>query len=38
MPCFGCTPERLPEMLAGVLRGNDLKAIAAKVGNSGGKT
>ena len=32
MPCFGCTPDRLPEMLAGVLRGHDLKAIAAKVG------
>ncbi|HYF52284.1 MAG TPA: VWA domain-containing protein [Planctomycetota bacterium] len=37
MPCFGCTPERLPEMLAGVLRGNDLKAIAAKVGTSNSK-
>jgi hypothetical protein len=31
MPCFGCTPERLPELLAGVLRGSDLKAIAARV-------
>ncbi|CAG0987212.1 hypothetical protein PHYC_02090 [Phycisphaerales bacterium] len=31
MPCFGCTPERLPELLAGVLRGNDLKALASKV-------
>jgi hypothetical protein len=31
MPCFGCTPERLPELLAGVLRGNDLKALAARV-------
>lgn len=30
MPCFGCTPERLPELLAGVIRGSDLKAIAAK--------
>ncbi|MCX5660840.1 MAG: VWA domain-containing protein [Planctomycetota bacterium] len=34
MPCFGCTPERLPELLAGVLRGTDLKTIAAKVGES----
>lgn len=34
MPCFGCTPDRLPEMLAGVLRGNDLKAIAAKIGGT----
>lgn len=38
MPCFGCTPERLPELLAGVLRGNDLKAIAAKVGSSAKKS
>jgi hypothetical protein len=34
MPCFGCTPDRLPEMLAGVLKGNDLKALAAKVASS----
>lgn len=31
MPCFGCTPERLPELLAGVLRGSDLKVLAGKV-------
>ena len=31
MPCFGCTPERLPELIAGVLRGTDLKALATKV-------
>lgn len=31
MPCFGCTPERLPELLAGVLRGSDLKALATKL-------
>ncbi|MCW8132124.1 MAG: VWA domain-containing protein [Planctomycetota bacterium] len=34
MPCFGCTPERLPELLAGVLRGQDMKAIAAKLASS----
>src|SRR5688572_756275 len=28
MPCFGCTPERLPELIAGVLRGSDLKVLA----------
>lgn len=28
MPCFGCTPDRLPELLAGVLRGSDLKVLA----------
>ncbi len=31
MPCFGCTPDRLPEMLAGVLRGADLKTLASKL-------
>ena len=31
MPCFGCTPERLPELIAGVLRGSDMKALATKL-------
>jgi hypothetical protein len=31
MPCFGCTPDRLPEMIAGVLRGTDLKLLAGKI-------
>jgi hypothetical protein len=31
MPCFGCTPDRLPEMIAGVLRGTDLKSLAGKI-------
>jgi hypothetical protein len=34
MPCFGCTPDRLPELLAGVLRGADLKALATKTSQS----
>src|SRR5580698_2334838 len=34
MPCFGCTPERLPELIAGVLRGNDLKVLATKLGTN----
>jgi hypothetical protein len=34
MPCFGCTPERLPELLAGVLRGSDLKVLASKVNSN----
>jgi hypothetical protein len=25
MPCFGCTPDKLPDLLATVLKGNDLK-------------
>lgn len=28
MPCFACTPNRLPDMLEAVLRGNDLKKFA----------
>jgi hypothetical protein len=32
MPCFACTPNHLPELLAGVLRGHDLGAIGAKFG------
>jgi hypothetical protein len=28
MPCFGCTPDRLPDLLAAVLKGNDLKKFA----------
>lgn len=31
IPCFGCTPTRLPELIEGVLRGDDLKAVAARV-------
>jgi hypothetical protein len=31
MPCFGCTPERLPDLIAGVLRGSDLKVLATKL-------
>ncbi|HYE17453.1 MAG TPA: VWA domain-containing protein [Tepidisphaeraceae bacterium] len=31
MPCFGCTPERLPELLAGVIRGDNLKTLSTKV-------
>jgi hypothetical protein len=32
MPCFGCTPDRLPELLATVLKGNDLRKFADDVG------
>ena len=31
VPCFGCTPQRLPELLEGALRGADLKSLAARV-------
>lgn len=31
VPCFGCTPLKLPELLEGALRGADLKTLATKV-------
>ena len=31
MPCFGCVPDRLPDLLAAVLKGNDLNAFAQDV-------
>ena len=31
MPCFGCIPQRLPDLLAAVLKGNDLSKFAADV-------
>lgn len=31
IPCFGCTPHKLPELLEGALRGADLQALAARV-------
>jgi hypothetical protein len=31
VPCFGCTPNRLPELIEGVLKNHDLKALAARL-------
>ena len=31
VPCFGCTPNKLPELIEGVLKKQDLKALAARV-------
>jgi hypothetical protein len=28
MPCFGCTPDRLPDLLAAVIKGSDLRQFA----------
>ncbi len=28
MPCFGCTPDRLPDLLAAVLKGQDPQQFA----------
>ncbi len=30
MPCFGCVPDRLPDLLAAVLKGNDLSKFATE--------
>lgn len=31
IPCFGCTPQVLPELLEGTLRGQDLQALAKRL-------
>ncbi|MEZ6091247.1 MAG: VWA domain-containing protein [Pirellulaceae bacterium] len=31
IPCFGCTPDRLPELVEGALRGNDLQQLANRL-------
>ncbi|MGN6546136.1 MAG: VWA domain-containing protein [Aureliella sp.] len=33
MPCFGCIPDRLPDLLAAVLKGTDLSEFAAVAQN-----
>jgi hypothetical protein len=35
MPCFGCSPDRLPDLLAAVIKGQDLKAFAKQAEASG---
>lgn len=31
IPCLGCTPQKLPELVEGALRGNDLQSLAERV-------
>jgi hypothetical protein len=31
VPCFGCTPTLLPELLSGALKGMDLEKLAARL-------
>src|SRR5262249_58317911 len=31
VPCFGCTPNKLPELIEGVLKKHDLKALAVRL-------
>lgn len=38
VPCFGCTPNKLPELIEGVLKKQDLKALAARVAAKKGKS
>lgn len=38
IPCFGCTPQRLPELVEGALRGNDLQSLAARIKESAKKS
>jgi hypothetical protein len=37
IPCFGCTPHKLPELLEGALRGANLKALADRVAHKEAK-
>ncbi len=37
IPCFGCTPGKLPELLAGALRGDDLQAVSDRVREGSGR-
>ena len=34
IPCFGCTPQKLPELVEGALRGSDLQALASRIAAS----
>ncbi|WP_054024727.1 VWA domain-containing protein [Bacillus sp. FJAT-28004] len=35
IPCFGCTPDRLPELIAGALQGRDLQELAGAIDPAG---
>ena len=35
MPCFGCSPDRLPDLLAAVLKGQDLNVFASQAEAAG---
>ncbi|MCA9040351.1 MAG: VWA domain-containing protein [Planctomycetaceae bacterium] len=34
IPCFGCTPQKLPELLEGALRGQDLQSLTSRLKQS----
>jgi hypothetical protein len=33
IPCFGCSPELLPELIEGALKGQDLQSLSVKMGS-----
>lgn len=37
IPCFGCSPDKLPELIEGALKGHDLSVLAEKVKQGQGK-
>ena len=37
IPCFACTPQRLPELLEGAFRGANLTSLAARIAESAKK-
>ncbi|BFT70215.1 VWA domain-containing protein [Paenibacillus sp. P36] len=37
IPCFGCSPDKLPELIEGALKGYDLSLLAEKVKQGQGK-
>ncbi len=37
IPCFACTPNRLPELIGGALKGDDLLALADRIKRDAGK-
>ena len=37
IPCFGCTPQLMPELVEGALRGQDLNALAERLSDQGRK-
>lgn len=37
IPCFGCSPDRLPELIEGALKGQDLQQLAGQITSAAGK-
>lgn len=37
IPCFGCSPDKLPELIEGALKGMDLQQLAERFGQGSKK-